>query len=54
MNCCPWLDFITSVRRMWRSEWGDIDQREARIAWGRYAAMPGEFVTHVRRERGLA
>jgi hypothetical protein len=42
--CCSWLEFMAGVRRLWRPEYGEIDVHKARIAWGRYSAMPGEFV----------
>lgn len=42
--CCKWLDFIASVRRLWKPGMGEIDVGHARIAWGRYCATPSEYV----------
>jgi hypothetical protein len=48
--CYPWLEFITSVRRMWRPEWGQFNHARARTAWGKYAATAGEFIARERIE----
>lgn len=53
MACCTWLEFITSVRRLWKPEWGAIDHVKAREAWSKYAATGAEFVAHQKRELGL-
>jgi hypothetical protein len=43
-GCCPWLEFISNVRERWQREWGALDSDHARVAWGRYAATPGEYL----------
>ena len=43
-HCCSWLEFITSVRRLWLPGYGPLDERDAKVAWATYAAMPGEYV----------
>ena len=43
-HCCSWLEFITSVRRLWLPGYGPLDERDAKVAWSTYAAMPGEYV----------
>jgi hypothetical protein len=49
-SCCPWLEFITSVRRMWQPEWGQFNHARARAAWGKHAATAGEFIARERIE----
>lgn len=52
--CCDWLEFITTVRRLWNPAWGQFSHIKAREAWSRYAATGAEFVAQEKRERGLA
>ena len=42
--CCSWIDFIQPIRERWKSEWGELDEDHARIAWRRYSATSGEYL----------